>query len=234
MYFFSTLTEAKLLKGYKRFLADVIFKNGEIKTVYCPNPGAMLGLKEKNIKIWLEKSKNKNSKYEFIWRLVEKNPGEFICIDTQIANKIIYESLLNRKIPELSKYEKVITEPKINKESRLDFLLESSDENPCYVEVKSITLSRYLDIAEFPDSITKRGSKHLDLLTSLKKKGFKTVQIYLIQRSNINFFKIAGDIDNSYYKSFQVAKNSGVEILLLQSIISKDGIKLCKKRPILL
>ena len=97
MQFSSTLIEAKLLKRYKRFLADVVFKNGEKKTVYCPNPGSMLGLAEKNTKIWLEKSNNKNSKYNFIWRLVENNEGKLICIDTQMANKVIHEHLLKKK-----------------------------------------------------------------------------------------------------------------------------------------
>ena len=96
MHSFSTLYEAKLLKRYKRFLADVIFKNGEKKTVYCPNPGSMLGLTEKNTKIWLEKPQNKKSKYNYIWRLVESDNGELICIDTQIANKVIKESNKDR------------------------------------------------------------------------------------------------------------------------------------------
>ena len=101
MQFSSTLIEAKLLKRYKRFLADVLFKNGEKKTVYCPNPGSMLGLTQKNTKIWLQESINKNSKYKFIWRLVETNTGKLICIDTQMANKVVYESLLKKKITEL-------------------------------------------------------------------------------------------------------------------------------------
>ena len=100
MKFSSTLIEAKLIKRYKRFLADVIFKSGEKETVYCPNPGSMLGLTQMNTKIWLQKSTNKNSKYKFIWRLVESNTGKLICIDTQMANKVVYENLLKRKIPE--------------------------------------------------------------------------------------------------------------------------------------
>ena len=98
MQFSSTLIEAKLIKRYKRFLADVILKNGEKKTVYCPNPGSMLGLNQMNTKIWLQKSINKNSKYKFIWRLVESNTGKLICIDTQMANKIIYEKYIAKNI----------------------------------------------------------------------------------------------------------------------------------------
>ena len=234
MHSFSTLYEAKLLKRYKRFLADVIFKNGEKKTVYCPNPGSMLGLTKKNTKIWLEKSQNKKSKYNYIWRLVESDNGELICIDTQIANKVIKESLIKRNIPELNYYQKTISEPQIDKGSRLDFLLKSKDDESCFVEVKSVTLSRLQDISEFPDSVTLRGSKHLSLLARLKIKGFRTIQIYLVQRSGTNYFKIAKDIDKAYFHSFQNAKKSGVEILVLQSLISKKGIELSKKRPIIL
>ena len=230
MQFSSTLIEAKLLKRYKRFLADVVFKNGEKKTVYCPNPGSMLGLAEKNTKIWLEKSNNKNSKYNFIWRLVESNEGKLICIDTQMANRVIHEHLLKKKIPELKKYEEIILEPKVTDGSRLDFLLKSRGEKSCFIEVKSSTLSRVPNISEFPDSVTLRGSKHLSLLTNLKNDGFRAIQIYLIQRNDTNCFKIAKDIDQQYFKSFQIAEESGVEILILQSLISYDGIELSKKR----
>jgi len=230
MQFSSTLIEAKLLRRYKRFLADVIFKSGEKKTVYCPNPGSMLGLTDKNTKIWLQESISKNSKYKFIWRLVESNTGKLICIDTQMANKVVYENLLKREIPELKRYKEIISEPKVADGSRLDFLLKSKGEKSCFIEVKSSTLSRFPNISEFPDSVTARGSKHLSLLTNLKNDGFRAIQIYLIQRSDTNFFKIAKDIDHQYFKSFQIAKKSGVEILILQSQISYNGIELSKKR----
>ena len=230
MQFSSTLIEAKLLRRYKRFLADVIFKNGEKKTVYCPNPGSMLGLTDKNTKIWLQESISKNSKYKFIWRLVESNTGKLICIDTQMANKVVYENLLKREIPELKRYKEIISEPKVADGSRLDFLLKSKGEKSCFIEVKSSTLSRFPNISEFPDSVTSRGSKHLSLLTNLKNDGFRAIQIYLIQRNDTNCFKIAKDIDHQYFKSFQIAKKSGVEILILQSQISYNGIELSKKR----
>ena len=156
--------------------------------------------------------------------------GELICIDTQIANKVIKESLINRDIPELNYYQKTISEPQIDKGSRLDFLLKSHDDESCFIEVKSSTLSRIPNISEFPDSVTSRGSKHLSLLANLKNNGFRAIQIYLIQRNDTNYFKIAKDIDHQYFKTFQIAKKSGVEILILQSLLSYDGIELSKKR----
>lgn len=233
MLFSTTLIEAKLIKRYKRFLADVILKNGQIITVYCPNPGSLLGLTKENTKILLDKSKNNKSKYQYIWRIVENNEGVYICVDTQMANKIIYESLIKKQIPELINYDTIIPEPKIKNGSRLDFLLETKNEPSCFIEVKSSTLSRSTGISEFPDSVTSRGSKHLSLLADLKKKGFRAVQIYLIQRIDVDYFKIAQDIDEAYFNCFENAKNSGVEILALQSDISKQGIKLSKKRPLI-
>ena len=109
-------------------------------------------------------------------------------------------------------------------------MLKSKGEKSCFIEVKSSTLSRFPNISEFPDSVTSRGSKHLSLLTSLKNNGFRAIQIFLIQRSDTSCFKIAEDIDHKYFKSFQIAKKSGVEILILQSLISYDGIELSKKR----
>ena len=109
-------------------------------------------------------------------------------------------------------------------------MLKSKGEKSCYIEVKSSTLSRIPNISEFPDSVTSRGSKHLSLLANLKNDGFRAIQIYLVQRNDTNCFKIAKDIDHQYFKSFQIAKKSGVEILILQSQISYDGIELSKKR----
>ena len=230
MQFSGELIEAKLIKRYKRFLADIIFENGYSTTVYCPNPGSLLGLAEKNTKIWLEKSKNKNAKYHYKWKLTELYDGTLVCIDTQMANMIIYENLKLGRIPEFCQYDTIISEPKIDSGSRLDFLLKSDVGVPCYIEVKSSTLSRIPSVSEFPDSVTSRGSKHLSLLTNLKNDGFRAIQIYLIQRNDTNCFKIAKDIDHQYFKTFQIAKKSGVEILILQSLISYDGIELSKKR----
>ena len=109
-------------------------------------------------------------------------------------------------------------------------MLKSKGEKSCYIEVKSSTLSRIPNISEFPDSVTSRGSKHLSLLANLKNDGFRAIQIYLIQRNDTNCFKIAKDIDHQYFKTFQIAKKSGVEILILQSLLSYDGIELSKKR----
>ena len=231
MDFTSELIEAKLVRRYKRFLADVIFLFFNPSTVYCPNPGSMLGLIEKGNKIWLQEAKNPKAKLPFVWKLVEREDGTLVCIDTQIANEIVFEALSRKKIPGLEHYEKIISEPKMEDGSRLDFLVKFTDNKPCFVEVKSVTLSRAFGIAEFPDSVTSRGTKHLRLLANLKSKGFIAIQLYVIQREDATFFQIAKDIDEGYQEAFEHAKRAGVEVLTFRSEITKKRIKLSSFSP---
>jgi len=232
MKFSSCLVEAKLVRRYKRFLADVILRDGTQKTVYCPNPGSMLGLIEEGSKIWLQKTENPKAKLSLVWKLVEFEDGIFVCIDTQIANKLVFEALSLHKIPGLENHKEIIPEPKIENGSRLDFLIKFKDKKPCFLEVKSITLSRNYGIAEFPDSITSRGAKHLRLLAQLKSNGFRSVQLYVIQRTDAQYFQIAKDIDPNYYKDFEYAKKIGVEIMAFTSEITKKEIQLGLSRTL--
>ena len=231
MDFTSELIEAKLVRRYKRFLADVIFLDGNSSTVYCPNPGSMLGLIEKGTKIWVQKAKNPKAKLPFVWKLVEREDGTLVCIDTQIANEIVFEALSRKIIPGLENYEKIISEPKMEDGSRLDFLVKSMDCESCFLEVKSVTLSRSFGLAEFPDSVTSRGAKHLRLLANLKSKGIRAIQLYVVQREDATYFKIAKDIDEVYQEAFEHAKRVGVEVLVFRSEITKKGIKLSVFSP---
>ena len=231
MDFTSELIEAKLVRRYKRFLADVIFLDGSPSTVYCPNPGSMLGLIEKGTKIWVQKAKNPKAKLPFVWKLVEREDGTLVCIDTQIANEIVFEALSRKKIPGLENYEKIISEPKMEDGSRLDFLVKSMDCESCFLEVKSVTLSRSFGLAEFPDSVTSRGAKHLRLLANLKSKGIRAIQLYVVQREDATYLKIAKDIDEAYQEAFEHAKRVGVEVLAFRSEITKKGIKLSVFSP---
>ena len=234
MDFSSKLLEANLIKRYKRFLADVLFLDGNQMTIYCPNPGSMTGLNQEGIKVWVQRSENPKAKFSFVWKLAENEDGNLVCIDTQIANKIVLEALTHSKIPGLEHYTEIISEPKIDDRGRLDFLLHFKDKESCYLEVKSVTLSRTSDIAEFPDSVTSRGSKHLRLLAEVKSMGFRAIQLYVIQRTDTNFFKIAKDIDHDYHKFFMQAKSFGVEIKAFRSEITTKDIRLGSFIPIIL
>ena len=234
MDFHSELIQGKLVQRYKRFLADVTFRDGIQRTVYCPNPGSMLGLIKKGNKVWLQRAGNSKAKYPYVWKLVELDSGTLVCIDTQLANKIVYEALLLRKIPGLKDYQEIVPEPKIEGGSRLDFMLNFRNKQPCYLEVKSITLSRVSGLVEFPDSVTSRGAKHLKILKELKLNGFRAIQLYLIQRTDASHFQIAKDIDEAYHQAFEDAKQVGVEVVVFKSDITKMGINLGTFKPLLL
>ncbi len=231
MKFSSSLIEARLVKRYKRFLADVAFPDGMQETVYCPNPGSMQGLVAKGSKIWLQAAENPKAKLAFVWKLVEIEDGTLVCIDTQIANKIVFEALLLSKIPGLENYEKIRPEPKVEDGSRLDFLVDLKEQQSCFLEVKSITLSRTQGVAEFPDSVTQRGAKHLRILAKKRLEGFKAIQLYVVQRTDSCSVKIAKDIDKGYHEAFCNAKLSGVDILVFSSEITTGEIRLGSFRP---
>ena len=228
MLFQTKLLKAKLIRRYKRFLADIQFCNGNEVTAHCPNTGSMLGLQEKGMKIWVEPNNDPLKKLSFGWRLTELGDGTQICIDTNIANKIIREALLARTIKNLSAYHTLKAEVSIGNKSRIDFgLYNKLNDLETLVEVKSVTLKRKLGYAEFPDSISERGRRHLDELSLFaKKKGKRAVLLFLVQRADCERFRVAEDIDPEYAKAYYRAKQNGVEIRCLTTNVNPKGIYL--------
>jgi len=225
MKYTEQILEGFLIKRYKRFFADINIDN-EVITAYCPNTGSLLGLNEPMNKVLVAKVENPKAKLKYRLEAIQNN-NTFVGVNTSLPNNIIYESLLSKKIlPRITGAIK--KEVKYGKNSRIDILIENENSN-IYIEVKSVTLSRKKNIAEFPDAVTSRGSKHLIELSEMSKKGHQCIMIYLIQRSDINQFKIAKDIDEEYYKNALIAKNSGVQFLAYNCKITKEGISLYKK-----
>ena len=228
MKFQSDLKQAFLIKRYKRFFADVRLKNNDIITVHCANTGSMIGLNNVNQKVLIENSGNPNRKLLFSWKLNELGSGSFVIIDTGMANKIINEALIDGILPELSGYASFRKEVKYGSNSRIDFLLENGEHEKCYVEVKSLTLSRKRSVAEFPDSVTSRGAKHLIELSNMVKEGQRAVLLFLVCRNDCSFYDVAGDLDPYYYQCFKEAKQVGVEILCYDTKITQANVKLGK------
>ena len=225
MKYTEQILEGFLIKRYKRFFADINIDN-EVITAYCPNTGSLLGLNEPMNKVLVAKVENPKAKLKYRLEAIQNN-NTFVGVNTSLPNNIIYEALLSKKIfPEINGAIK--KEVKYGKNSRIDILIENENHN-IYIEVKSVTLSRTKNIAEFPDAVTSRGSKHLIELSQMSKKGHQCLMIYLIQRSDVNQFKIAKDIDEKYYKNALIAKNSGVQFLAYSCKITKKGIYLYKK-----
>ncbi|RRH78422.1 DNA/RNA nuclease SfsA [Falsigemmobacter faecalis] len=222
MQFPRPLTEARLLRRYKRFLADVVLPGGEEVTVHCPNPGAMTGLAEPGMRVWLAPSRPGN-KLARGWKLAELPQGGLAVIDTGLANGVVAEALSLGRIAGLPAFSSLRAEVRMDEESRIDFCL-TTPEGPFWLEVKSVTLARQPGLAEFPDSRTARGAKHLAGLTAARRRGEGAAMLYLLARSDCDRIAIAGDIDPAYARAFEEARAAGVQMLGLGCEITPEGI----------
>ncbi|WP_371169547.1 DNA/RNA nuclease SfsA [Aliiroseovarius sp. 2305UL8-7] len=223
MKFPSPLVPARLIRRYKRFLADCTLEDGREVTAHCANPGSMMGLAEPDTKIWLEPNDDPKKKLKFGWRLVDHENGHFTGVDTSVPNRALRAALEAREVNGLGDYHTVRPEVKYGENSRIDFLLEG--EGLTYVEVKSVTLSRRPGLAEFPDSVTARGTKHLGELANVVGQGHRAVMLYLVQRTDCDRFDLARDIDPTYAEAFQIARKAGIEVIVLGTQISPERIE---------
>jgi len=211
MRFNPPLSAGRLKRRYQRFLADVDIA-GRIETVHCPNPGSMLGLDEPGSPVWLSVGASPDRKYRFGWELVQA-AGSLVGINTGQANGLVAEALARGRLKPLAGYEAVRREVVYGEGSRIDFLLEAPNRPPCYVEVKSVTLARHPPLAEFPDSVTARGSRHLRELAAVAGRGGRAVMLFLVQRADCRQVEVARDIDPAYGRAFDAARRAGVEML---------------------
>jgi len=223
MKFERKLLQGTFIKRYKRFFVDIEHKN-KIITAHCPNSGSMMGLLNKGNDAWFSVSDNPKRKLKYTLQIVNVDK-KLIGINTQLTNKIILEALNKKKIKKLIKFNSINPETKFSDKTRFDFLISNNKEK-CFLEVKNVTLVRKEKIAEFPDAITSRGTKHLKELISAKKKGFDSYILYLIQREDCKSFKIAEDIDRAYKIASNEALKNGVKMLCYDCKLSNEEIKL--------
>lgn len=222
---FEKLIKGKLLKRYKRFLADIILENGEEITAHVPNSGAMTSCIEENCDVWVSFHDNAKRKLKYTLELTKMGEN-LICTNTGVANKISIEAIQNGVIKELLGYKNLKPEQKYGENSRIDILLENENEK-CYVEVKSVSL-KIDDYLAFPDSVTSRGTKHLNELAQMVKNGHRAVMLYVIQRTDDLPFKLACQIDKKYCEAFKEVTKNGVEVLVYQSHINLEEIYIKK------
>ena len=230
MKFTEKLVKGKLIKRYKRFFVDVKL-NKETITAHCPNTGSMMGLLNENNDVFVSKNNNPKRKLKYGLELIKAN-NNLVGINTHKANKIVNHALENNLITELKNNDRITSEVFFNKETRFDFLVEKNKKKS-FIEVKNVTLFRDKETAEFPDAVTSRGSKHLLTLIDAIKKGYKAYLIFLVQIENMEYFKIAKDIDNEYYENYLKAKKAGVNFLAYRCKISSKKILIEKKIKIL-
>ena len=222
MKFTNTLIKGKLIKRYKRFFVDIKVNNSII-TAHCPNTGSMMGLLDEGNDVWATKNNNPNRKLKFTLEMI-KVKKKLIGVNTHRANRIVEHGLKNQLIKEFKSIKKITPEFKYSKDTRFDFLCDKN-----IIEVKNVTLLRSENLAEFPDAVTSRGSKHLINLINSIKKGYKPYVLFLTQIQGINNFRIAKDIDNNYYQNYMMAKKAGVKFLAYRCILNSKEIKIEKK-----
>ena len=223
---FKKLIKGKLIKRYKRFLADIILEDGQEIIAHVPNSGAMTSCIEENCDVWVTFHDNAKRKLKYTLELTKMGEN-LICTNTGVANKIAIEAIENGVIKELQGYSSLKPEQKYGQNSRIDILLENENEK-CYVEVKSVSL-RIDDYLAFPDAVTSRGTKHLNELYEMTLQGHRAVMLYIIQRTDNLPFRLAKEIDKKYFEAFNEVTTKGVEVLVYQSCIDFENIKIDKK-----
>ena len=233
MEFTTPLIPARLIRRYKRFLADMILDDGREVVAHCANPGSMLGLKEPGLRCWLEPNNDPKKKLRFGWRLVDHENGHFTGVDTTLPNRMLRKALEDRRISELADFETLRAEAPYGKKSRVDFLLTDPEGKQTYVEVKSVTLMRETGLAEFPDSVTTRGAKHMLDLAHMVEQGHQAVVLFLVQRTDCQHVRIAADLDPDYAAAFSTAKAQGVKVLAYDCVVSPQSVSLGKKISVL-
>jgi len=222
MKFTSSLIKGKLIKRYKRFFTDIEVNNKTL-IAHCPNTGSMMGLLDEGNDIWVTRHNDPKRKLKFTLEMI-KVKKRIIGVNTHRANRIVEHALNNKLIDEFKKIKNIKAEFKYSDDTRFDFLCDKK-----ILEVKNVTLLRDNNIAEFPDAVTSRGSKHLKMLINSIKKGYKPYVLFLTQIQDINKFKIAKDIDGKYYKDYIQAKRAGVNFIAYRCYLSSKEIKIEKK-----
>ncbi|MFA5899118.1 MAG: DNA/RNA nuclease SfsA [Hyphomicrobium sp.] len=235
MRFPSPLVRGRLVQRYKRFLADVILDSGEAITAACPNTGSMLGLSSPGSTVWLSRSSAPSRKYPHTWEMIEADLGRspaLVGINPMHPNKLVEEAIAAGAVEPLAGYGVLRREVKYGQSSRIDLLLEDEAKGRCYVEVKNAHLMRTVGRAEFPDSATARGAKHLAELASMVAQGHRAVMIYLVQRADAEVFSICGDLDPAYLAAFRTATAAGVEAFAYRCHLSIEEIVVTGAIPI--
>lgn len=226
MKFTTPLIPGTLVKRYKRFLTDVELENGDIVVAHCANSGSMLSVNTPGAPVWLSPANDPKRKLKFTWELVQIGYA-MVGINTQHPNRIVADAIEAGQVSELLGYDNLRREVKYGKNSRIDILLESATKPMCYVEVKNTTMRRDLSPgapAEFPDSVTARGAKHLDELSDMVREGHRAVMFYLVQRDDADSFTVAADIDPTYAERLKAAMLAGVEVVAYTCSVSPTEI----------
>ena len=236
MLFFPALEEGRLIRRYKRFLADIETVHGELLTIHCPNTGSMLNCMAEGARVWFSRSNDPKRKLPGTWEIGETPQGRLACINTSRANSLIEEALRAGVIGELNGFIGLKREVAYGMEnSRIDFRLDYPDRSSAWVEVKSVTLGfGGTNVAAFPDAVTLRGAKHLRELACLAREGVRAVQLYCVNLSGIEAVRPAQEIDPVYAAALREAVAAGVEVLAYGATLTPEQMWIDRPLPVLL
>jgi len=229
MNFPSPLAHGQLVSRYKRFFADVLLDDGTAITAHCPNPGAMLGLNQPGLGCWVSRSDGPKRKLAWTLELVEADGG-LVGINTMLPNRLVAEALAADAIPELTGYATHRREVKYGENSRVDFLLTAEDRPACWLEIKNVHLSRTPGLAEFPDCVAARSTKHLRELEAMVTGGDRAVALFVVQRTDCTAFSACAELDPAFATALERTADAGVEVLVYACAMTTDAIKIERRR----
>lgn len=228
------LLPGRLLKRYKRFLADVVLEDGRELTVHCPNTGSMKNCAEPGSRIWVKDSGNPKRKYPFGWELVEVEQQYLACINTARANALIREGIESGVITQLQGYSTIRPEVKYGQNSRIDLLLQGENRSDAWVEIKNVTLLEEGNWGSFPDAVTDRGAKHLLELQAQVEAGDRAVLLFCVPHTGIQQVRPADHVDARYGQLLREVHSAGVEVLAYAAAIEKQQICISHELPVFL
>jgi sugar fermentation stimulation protein A len=223
------LISGRLIRRYKRFLADVRLSSGETVTAHCPNTGRMAGCSDPGRTVYLSCHDNPNRKYRYTWELI-RMPTSLVGVNTLVPNRLVYESLLAGGLPEFAGIKEVRREVAAGKGSRIDLMAKVQNGARCYVEVKNCTLVDE-GVAQFPDAVTARGLKHIEELHRLARQGHRVVMFYFVQRMDAVCFRPADHIDPAYGRRLRQALEEGLEAIAYDVVLTTRQIRLHRRLP---
>lgn len=235
MRFKSPLERGTLIRRYKRFLADVVLADGGETTIHVPNPGAMLGLTEPGLPVWMSRSLDPKRKLPLTLEMIDLPGAGLVGVNTMNPNRIAELAIAGSMVPELTGYPTLRREVRYDENSRIDILLQSDPDAlqrpSAWVEIKNVHFSRRPPMAEFPDCRTERGVKHLKALERVVDAGGRAVMLFVIQRMDCDVFTTADDIDRAYGPALREAASRGVEVLCYSCHLTPEAIRLDRAIP---
>lgn len=215
MIFPSPLVSGTLVQRYKRFLFDAILDDGTPITGSCPNTGSMRGLTAPGSRIWMSEHDSPTRKYRHMLEMVEAD-GTLVGINTGLPNRLAEEAIRTGLVASAAGYGTIRSEQRYGRNSRIDFLLTEPGRRDLYIEVKNVHFMRAAGLAEFPDTVTLRGAKHLEELGDMAQAGHRAMMLYVVQRHDCDRFRLCSDLDPGYAAAFRRAAERGVEAYALR------------------